>query len=281
MDTKNIITIVSDNSISKPGFIGEHGFSVLIEREDKKYLFDTGPGMSLPLNLKTLGKDLKGVEKIFISHGHYDHTGGLRWALKQIGKVEVVAHQAMFARHMSVRLQGKKEIKKYIGCPYTKDELERLGAVFSFSDHTKEVAPGVWFITGIDRKPEQLPLDTHLLLQREDEFIIDPIEDDSSLLLETDGPPLLLLGCSHAGVLNILDHIREEMGINKLSAILGGTHLMFFGLKEIPRVIEKFEEFSIDFIGVSHCTGIQASIELAKHFGDRFMVASAGAVFTF
>ena len=281
MTTKNIITILCDNSISKPGFIGEHGFSVLIEREDKKYLFDTGPGMSLPLNLKTLGKDLKGVEKIFISHGHYDHTGGLRWALKQIGKVEVVAHQAIFARHMSIHLEGKKETKKHIGCPYTKEELESLGAVFSFSDHTKEVAPGVWFITGIDRKPQQLPLDAHLLLQREDEFIIDPIEDDASLLLETDGPPLLLLGCSHAGVLNILDHIREEMGINKLSAILGGTHLMFFGLKEIPGVIEKFEEFSIDFIGVSHCTGIQASIELAKHFGDRFMVASAGTVFTF
>lgn len=281
MTTKNIITILCDNSISKPGFIGEHGFSVLIEREDKKYLFDTGPGMSLPLNLKTLGKDLQGVEKIFISHGHYDHTGGLRWALKQIGKVEVVAHQAIFARHMSIHLEGKKETKKHIGCPYTKEELESLGAVFSFSDHTKEVTPGVWFITGIDRKPAQLPLDTHLLIQREDEFIIDPIEDDSSLLLETDGPPLLLLGCSHAGVLNILDHIREEMGINKLSAILGGTHLMFFGLKEIPGVIEKFEEFFIDFIGVSHCTGIQASIELAKHFGDRFMVASAGTVFTF
>lgn len=280
MNTKNIITILCDNSISKPGFIGEHGFSVLIEREDEKYLFDTGPGMSLPLNLKKLGKDLKGVEKIFISHGHYDHTGGLKWALGQIGKVEVTAHPAMFLRHMSTHLEGKKEIKKYIGCPYTKVELESLGAVFSFSDHTKEVAPGVWFITGIERNPEQLPLDTHLLIQRGDEFIIDPIEDDSSLLLETDGAPLLLLGCSHAGVLNILDHIREKMGISRLRAVLGGTHLMFFGLKDIPRVIEKFEEFSIDFIGVSHCTGMQASIELAKHFGDRFMVASAGTVLT-
>ena len=281
MAAKNTLTILCDNSISKPGFIGEHGFSVLIEKENKRYLFDTGPGMSLPLNLKTLGKNLKGVEKIFISHGHYDHTGGLEWSLKQIGRVEVVAHQAMFARHMSVHLQGGKEIKKYIGCPYTKNELKRLGAVFSFSDYTKEAAPGVWFITGIERKPQQLPLDTHLIILKDNEYIIDPIKDDASLLLETDDAPVLLLGCSHAGVLNILDHVREEMGIKRLRAVLGGTHLMFFGLQDMPQVIEKFEEFSIDFIGVSHCTGIQASIELAKHFGDRFMIASAGTVLTF
>ena len=281
METGNIISILCDNSISRPGLIGEHGFSVLIERDNTRYLFDTGPGMSLPLNLKTMGKDLKGVEKIFISHGHYDHTGGLEWAVGQIGRVEVVAHKAMFARHMSIRLEGGRETKKYIGCQFTKEELERLGAVFCFLDQTKEVAPGVYFVTGIDRKPDQLPLDTHLLMQKDDGLITDPVEDDSSLLMETDGSPILLLGCSHAGVLNILDHIREKMRIKKLRAILGGTHLMFFGLEEIPRVIEKFEEFSIDFIGVSHCTGMQASIELAKHFGDRFMAASAGSVFTF
>jgi len=281
METENIITVVCDNSINRPGIIGEHGFSVLIERDNKRYLFDTGPGMSLPLNLKTMGRDLQGVEKIFISHGHYDHTGGLKWSIGQIGNVEVIAHSAMFSKHLSARLGGAKGAKKYIGCQFTKDELESLGATFRFLDQTKEVAPGVWFITGIDRKPDQVPLDTHLFIQKDDTFINDPVEDDSSLLLETDGPPVLLLGCSHAGVLNILDHVREKMEIKKLRAILGGTHLMFFGLEEIPRVIEKFEEFSIDFVGVSHCTGIQASIELAKHFGDRFMVASAGSVFSF
>lgn len=279
METENIISIVCDNSISRSGFIGEHGFSVLIERGNKRYLFDTGPGMSLPLNLKAMGKDLRGIEKIFISHGHYDHTGGLKWAIERIGRVEVVAHKAMFSRHMSDRLGGEAGAIKYIGCPFTKDELQNLGGAFHFFDQTSEVTPGIWFITGIDRKPDQVPLDTHLLIEEGDALIPDPVEDDSSLLLETDGPPILLLGCSHAGVLNILDHIREKMGIKKLRAILGGTHLMFFGLEEIPRVIEKFEEFSIDFVGVSHCTGIEASIELAKYFGHRFMVASAGSVF--
>jgi 7,8-dihydropterin-6-yl-methyl-4-(beta-D-ribofuranosyl)aminobenzene 5'-phosphate synthase len=71
------------------------------------------------------------------------------------------------------------------------------------------------------------------------------------------------------------------MGITKLRAILGGTHLMFFEPKDIRHAIDKFEEFSIDLVGVSHCTGFQAAVELSKHFGDRFRLASAGTVFNF
>lgn len=276
---KTVVTILCDNSISKPGLLGEHGFSVLIEREGEKYLFDSGPEISLQYNVKALDKDLNRLNKIFISHGHYDHTGSLKWVIKQEGTLQVVAHPAMFSAHMSLNPQDKNA--RYIGCPYTQEELEALGATFNFVDHTTEIISGVWFITGIDRKSEQLPDDPNLKLKKGDQLISDPMEDDASLLLETEGSPVLIVGCAHSGVLNILDHIKEKMGISKLRAILGGTHLMFFGLKDIPRVINKFEEFSIDLVGVSHCTGIQATIELAKHFGNRFMVASAGSIFNF
>ena len=275
------ITILCDNSISKSGFIGEHGFSLLIERDDKKYLFDTGPGMSLPLNLKVLNKNLKGLDKVFISHGHYDHTGGLKWVIQQVGKVEVVAHPDVFSRHMVLHSQDTGEPPRYIGCQFSQRELERLGATFTFIDSTREVSPGLWFVTGINPDPEKLPNDARLLVPQGEQFVSDPLRDDASLLIETDGAPILVLGCAHAGVFNILDHIREDMGITKLRAILGGTHLMFFGHKDIRRAIDKFEEFSIDLVGVSHCTGFQAAVELCNHFGDRFRLASAGSVFSF
>jgi 7,8-dihydropterin-6-yl-methyl-4-(beta-D-ribofuranosyl)aminobenzene 5'-phosphate synthase len=111
--------------------------------------------------------------------------------------------------------------------------------------------------------------------------VADPLDDDASLLLETDGPPVLILGCAHRGILNILDHIRDVLGVKKLRAVLGGTHLMFLGPEDIPRVMERLEDFSVDLVGVSHCTGLKAGIELAKHFGDRFTFASAGSAFTF
>jgi len=278
---KTVITILAENSISKPGIIGEHGFSVLIEKGDEKILFDTGPGMSLPHNLKVLGKNLNGLSRVIISHGHHDHTGGLKWVIQQVREVEVVAHPAIFSRHMAFDREDPGKPPQYKGCPNTQEELESLGATFNFIDHTEKVASGLWFITGIDRLPDQIPDDPRLIIPEGGQLVPDLIKDDASLLLECEDSPVLILGCAHSGVLNILDHVRDKMGIGKLQAILGGTHLMFCSVTDIPRVIDKLEGFSIDLVGVSHCTGWQAVIELAKHFGARFVMASAGTVFHF
>jgi 7,8-dihydropterin-6-yl-methyl-4-(beta-D-ribofuranosyl)aminobenzene 5'-phosphate synthase len=253
----------------------------MIERGNEKYLWDTGPGISLPSNLKALGKNVKKLTGIVLSHGHYDHTGGLKWAVQESGGVQVVAHREIFSQHMAFNRKDSSEAPHAVGCPYSRQELEELGAAFHFVNYTKEIYSGIRFITGIDRIAAQLPTDPHLVIPKGDTFVPDPMEDDASLLLETDGSPLLLLGCAHAGVLNILDHIKHKMGINKLSAVLGGTHLMFFKTGNTQTFIERLEEFSVDMIGVSHCTGFKAAVELANHFGDRFKIGSAGTNFTF
>ncbi|MBW1819774.1 MAG: MBL fold metallo-hydrolase [Deltaproteobacteria bacterium] len=274
------VTILCDNCISASGFLGEHGFSALIERGRKRYLLDTGPGLSLALNLKTLGKELTGLSRVFISHGHYDHTSGLKWVLEQTGGLEIVAHPDIFARHMADPGSGDAPLR-FVGCPFTKSELEDLGAVFRFIDRPTEVEPGVWFIAGIPRNPEFVPRDGRLVLQREGKSVTDPISDDATLLLETDADPVLLLGCAHAGVLNILEFVRTDMGIKRLKAVLGGTHLMFYGTENLSRVIEALERFSVDIVAVSHCTGFEASAKLAMHFGARFAQAGAGRRFEY
>lgn len=278
---KACLTILCDNSISRSGLVGEHGFSVLIKRGEEKYLFDTGPGMSLPLNLKTLGQSLDGLNGVFISHGHYDHTGGLKWVVQQAGQVQVVAHPAIFSEHMACDNPGDRSSSRYIGVPFTRPELESLGAAFLFLDHTEEVFPGGWFLTGMARIPRLAPKDGRLFLRRGERLIPDPIEDDASLLLETDTGPILLLGCAHAGILNVLRHLREELGITRLSAVLGGTHLMFYGPDYIFQVIEELEKFSAGIVGLSHCSGFKAAVELSRHFGERFRLAAAGSVFNF
>ena len=278
---KITINILCDNSISRSGFIGEHGFSALIERGQEKYLFDTGPGMSLPLNLKALDKELNGLKKIFLSHGHYDHTGSLKWVIEQTGKIEVVAHPDIFSRHMRLDPRNPRNPPRYIGCPFTEEALEDIGATFTFLDHMAEAGPGLWFLSGIDRDPEKLPEDTRLVLKQGERFVPDPLLDDASLLLETDTSPVLILGCAHTGILNILDYVQNTMQITRLRAILGGTHLMFYGPEVLDQVIKRFEDFAIDLIAVSHCTGMRAAIRLANHFRDRFMLASAGTAFNF
>jgi 7,8-dihydropterin-6-yl-methyl-4-(beta-D-ribofuranosyl)aminobenzene 5'-phosphate synthase len=274
------IQILCDNSISGNKFLGEHGFSAFIEREDGRYLFDTGQGSTLAYNAEQADVRLDGIQAIFLSHGHYDHTGGLAWVLTQTGPVKVVAHEAVFAPHTGLG-PGDPPASRYIGCPRSRETLESAGARFEFHQTTFEFAPGLWFVTGFDRNPGQTPDEKRLVLPVDGGYVTDPIADDACLLLDTDSGPVLVLGCAHGGVLNILDHLAAELGVSRLHGIFGGTHLISAGVDQIQAVIDKLEAFAVRQVGVSHCTGNKAAVILARHFGDRFCHAAAGSRFTF
>ena len=201
--------------------------------------------------------------------------------LAQTGSKKIIAHPAVFAGHMA-RLSPDPAVPPlYIGPPKTREAFEADGAIFDFREETSAVAPGFHFITGYARQPEQTPGDRQLVLPQGEDHVPDPIAEDANLLLETSSGPVLVLGCAHGGVLNILDHVKANFGITRLHAILGGTHLMFYAPEQIQAAIEAFEAFDVKVVGVSHCTGPQAAMTLAQHFGDRFQQAAAGSQFVF
>lgn len=277
-----VISIVCDNFIHASGFLGQHGFSALIQSGNQEYLFDAGPGPSFRHNLEKLGLDLNHLSKVFLSHGHYDHTESLDWVVDQAGPIEVLAHPDVFGPHLKYDPQAPDAAPRDIGCPHRPEDLAARGARFTFVESTRPVAPGVVFVTGVTRKPGQSAIDSRLVVRRDDGHLApDPIEDDASLLLDSRRGPVLLLGCAHAGLANILDHVAEELGVTKLHALLGGTHLQFTGLAELPRYISRIEDFSPEVVGVSHCTGFTAAAELSRHFGPRFTLAAAGGVLRF
>lgn len=278
------VRILCDNNISRMDFLGEHGFSALIDHGDKQYLLDTGQGHTLPHNVKSSGVELRGLEAIVLSHGHFDHTGGLGWVLGQMGSSKIIAHPDVFTEHLARLPNDPHGEPKYIGSPRSKKELEELGATFDFRDETCEIAPGFHFIAGYHRDPSLTPGDTQLVVSKEsnrNELFADPIAEDANLLLETDSGPVLVLGCAHGGVLNVMAHVKEKLGFSELHTVLGGTHLMFYGPEQIQAAISTFEEFQVKMVAVSHCTGPQAAMTLAHHFKDRFQQAAAGSVFEF
>lgn len=278
---KTEITILCDNYVGRPGLIGEHGFSTLIEIGERRYLFDSGSGYGLATNLELLDKNLKGIQRIFLSHGHYDHTGGLKTALQKTGPVNVVAHPDVFTRHHLKNPLLRATEPRYIGSPQSQEELTALGASFTWVEQTRRMEDNIWFVTGVPIKPHQDFQDPQLLIPDGAGFSLDPISDDASLLIETETDPVLILGCAHSGVLNILDYIEESMNIRKLRAILGGTHLMFFTPERISGVIQRFEDFGVEQVGVCHCTGMKATVAMGAHFMDRFAVAAVGSVFSY
>lgn len=277
---KTVITILTENYVGKSGLMGEHGFSALIESPKGRLLFDTGPGLSLPHNAHKLKISLANTDKIILSHGHYDHTGGLKWALEKTGPIEVVASPLLFMPHLAKNPEKSSDPPRYVGCPFTQNELEALGAKFVFLEKTTQISDGLWFITGYPRPVETVPNDPKLVRMEDNRIIPDDLPDDSCLLIEGDSGPILVLGCTHSGIVNTLLHLKNSMGISRLRAIIGGTHLMASDEMAIRRAMDIFDEFSVELIGASHCTGFNASALMAVRFKDRFRLAAAGAVIT-
>jgi len=272
------ITILCENLVGRLVGSGEHGFSAFIEMEKGNYLFDTGSGRSIVPNSLTLNKDLKSIRKIFLSHGHYDHTGGLSEVLQLKGKVDVHAHPHVFLDRIAVLKEEGREIKRFIGIQYKKSYLESLGAHFVFNTDFTEVEKGLFLTGEVPRQTNFEKADPRLFSEMDGAMTNDLFLDDQSLILDTEKGIILILGCAHSGMINIIHHVVNKMGKEKFHAILGGTHLDFLTPEQLEESIKSLKRMDIGKIGVSHCTGMRAAFRLQQEFGDRFFYGCVGSV---
>ncbi len=276
---KTQITVVCENTAGRVlGVTGEHGFAALIERDDEKILVDTGQGMTLKTNADSLMIDLTKIQKIVLSHGHYDHTGGLPHVLFPPRGVEVIAHPDIFDAKYS-ELPFQNELRHFfIGTKFRREYLETtLGAKFSLKKEYCEISPGIFFSGEVPRVTEFEHPDTHLKVKRDDGFMVDPLKDDASLMIETDSGPVILTGCAHTGIVNVMKHFQKKSGHDAFHAVIGGTHLGFMGVGEqLEKSLDAFDEFKVKMIAVSHCTGNEAAAICYNRFQDRFAFANAG-----
>jgi len=274
---KTRVTILCENSVEIPfGIIGEHGFACLVETDKGDYLFDTGQGMGLVSNALALGKDLKKIKAIMISHGHYDHTGGLPAALKIKGPVDVYGHPGMFFDRFWI----KDGVKRYIGIPYRRPFLESLGAQFQLNKEMVTVGPGIYLTGEIPRSTAFEKNDANMSVHPPmgEPIHPDPIQDDLSLVIDSDKGLIIILGCAHAGMVNIIHYVLEQMGRDRIYAIIGGTHLGFSSGDQFNETILAIEKFQIERIGVSHCTGLAKAAMLYNQLKDRFFFGSVGSM---
>lgn len=271
---KGRITILCENSVgSISGTLGEHGFSALIEPAGgDPLLFDTGQGLTLLHNARRMNKDLSLVKQVVISHGHYDHAGGLKPLLDECGPKQVYAHPSVFTPRYRVKDTGECYP---ISIPVCREELEASGASFNLSKEFRAVAPGI-YLTG--EVPRVTPFETgdqglycDCAGQKTDKTI-----DDQSLLLESDKGLVLVLGCCHSGLINTIEHVANMTGRRDIYAVIGGTHLGFCDQEQLGSTVTLLRTMGIKKLAVSHCTGFAAAARLLREMPKEFQVAMVG-----
>jgi 7,8-dihydropterin-6-yl-methyl-4-(beta-D-ribofuranosyl)aminobenzene 5'-phosphate synthase len=268
------ITTLSENTSGKGDLLGERGLSILVETDGKNILFDTGRGISASHNAELLGIDLRQIDKIVLSHGHFDHTGGLKQVLRRIGKrTEVIAHPDIWAAKYN-RREGEEE--KYIGIPFHRQTLESLGARFNLTKEPVRITAHIMTSGEIPMVTDYEEIEPYLQVKEGKRFKPDKLLDDQALIINTEPGLVVLLGCAHHGIINTLYHAQRLTGVKTIYAVLGGCHLMDATEERIWLTIAALKELGVQRIGVSHCTGLPAAAIMAQEFGDSFFFNNAG-----
>lgn len=274
------ITILCENSVARPGgLIAEHGFAALIETPQDAILFDTGQGFGLLNNAQEIGRNLQAISTVVLSHGHSDHTGGLPALLEYLQKpVQVVAHPDIFLERY---WRSNFELRP-IGILAQRDELEGQGAMFSLCCDYQQLSENLYCSGEVPRRTDFEKNDPHLVIpDGHGGYCPDLLRDDLSLAITTDKGLVILLGCAHAGVINILEQFREKSGEERICALIGGTHLGPASEEQFQATLSKLKSYRPGKIGLSHCTGLNRGAQLFQEFAGRSFFAAAGTVLDF
>ena len=280
------ITTLCDNSALRMDvdLLAEWGVSFLIEDDQNTILFDTGYSYTCVHNALALGKNLSQIKKIVLSHGHSDHVGGLLPVLKSINYdvvnhktqiIDVIAHPDIWQPKYVV-IKGKTT---WGGMLTTTEVLENFGASFKFSRKPVWITDNIVTTGEIDMQTDYEQINQDLVVKQNGEFIQDNLLDDQALILKTRKGLIVILGCSHRGVINTLLQAQKITREKRIALVLGGTHLCSASTDRINKTIAALKQLEVQKIGVSHCTGLPIAAKFAHEFGERFFFNGAGNVF--
>lgn len=251
------ITALVENTASDKRFQTEHGLSLYIETEDKKILFDMGQTDRFLKNAGLLGIDLENVDLAVLSHGHYDHGGGLKYFLEINRKAPVYVSAFAFEPHYN-------GTEKYIGLDVSLMKNDRLQSV---SDHMV-IGEGLTLDSCNDREKKHDPGSFGLLERRGDSFYPDDFRHEQYLLAEENGKRILFSGCSHKGILNIVEWFRPDV-------LVGGFHFSKMAQDEnLKNYADCFAQFPVDYY-TCHCTGTEQYAYMSRYM-DHLFYLSAG-----
>jgi 7,8-dihydropterin-6-yl-methyl-4-(beta-D-ribofuranosyl)aminobenzene 5'-phosphate synthase len=259
------VTSVVDDAVKRSSaFWGEHGAAFLIETDDGRVIFDTGQsGTVLMHNLELLGVDPGTIDAVALSHGHYDHTGGLSVLLEHLRPgTPLYGSPDLFRVRYSVR-DGSPE---RVGIELTQGALEAAMSLRLRTDE-QEIIPGVWTTGEITERPEKEGSSSYHRMRLGEKIVQDRYLDDAALALAADGALMVLCGCCHAGLLNTLAHV-EMIFEEPIEVIAGGLHLTGTTDEDLDGICQALTgRLTLRRVYPNHCTGEDAFVALTNALG--------------
>lgn len=265
------VAVLVDNVVGIPPFRAEHGLSVWLEVDGRSFLWDCGQSDIALYNANVLGIDLRKIEGIGISHGHLDHAGGLQPTLVAAGPKPVYTHPGAW----DPRYMVAGDVKLFVGVPLRKDAAATMCAGIVESRGPVEVLPDVWLTGEVPRVTDFEGPEPALFIEKDGELVPDPFDDDQALVIKKPDGVVVLTGCAHSGLVNILAHVSAEYG--RVKAVIGGTHLgMGAPESKIEATMEYLDRVTPERMVVNHCTGSAVISRMLDRYPGRFIPGQAG-----
>jgi 7,8-dihydropterin-6-yl-methyl-4-(beta-D-ribofuranosyl)aminobenzene 5'-phosphate synthase len=256
------ITVLSENTAGGRDLIAEHGLALWIECGARRFLFDTGQGLALVPNAHMLEIDLATVDGVILSHGHYDHTGGVAQVLAPERRTPVYAYPGALEPKFSVRPQTGGQ---HIGMPERCADAVRQHGMFTPVTEPADLGEGL-FLTGPIPRLSGFEDTGGPFFHDADGRDLDELIDDQALYYESADGIAVIRGCAHSGVVNTVRFVHELTGGRPIWALIGGMHLVAATATRLNQTVRALQEFDIQLLGPMHCTGPEATARLWTAF---------------
>lgn len=287
-DKLKITTLSENTNTGHESLSAEFGFCALIELGDSKVLFDTAKKGDFIEHAQELHADIANTKMIVLSHAHYDHCGGLMKYLNMFdGKGRTLylkdcffdgATEKYYDDIAGQKLDFTDGTPGYfnIGIKFDQKDVEATGAKVEYmTGDSMELAPGITLYGNFVRNP----LDPKMLIKNDKgEYIIDNFDEEVAISVETSKGIIVVSGCSHTGIENIVKAIKDRTG-KDVYAVIGGFHLLDATEKQIQNSIDTFSGLGVSHMGVSHCIGEKAKKMFCEQLPDIAFVNTTGSIF--
>ena len=268
------ITVLMENQSPDEQLAVEHGLSFHLQAGSQQILFDTGQSGAFIDNAQTLEIDLEELSTVVLSHGHYDHTGGLERLLSTERNFAIHAHPDAVITRYSIRDAANPRM---VGIP--------AGSLQALRDHGfsetaawTTISQGIHITGAVPRVTTYEDTGGPFFLDSQ-QNVPDPITDDQALCFEGSEGLIIVLGCAHAGIINTVRYCRKMTGNDHVHAIIGGFHLLNASAERMERTIQALREINAPLLAPCHCTGEEQTKQLSEAFPDTFRPCHCGSRF--